>query len=176
MPVSRTRNCLRTTVDGKVTVGVADIALTNDPSATLITYALGSCIGVTIYDPQTKIGGMLHFMLPNSKTNPEKAQKIPSMFADTGVPLLFEQAYELGAQKKRLIVCAAGGAEVLTEDTHFKVGSRNRTFLRKLFWKNDILMAGDETGGNISRTLSMSMVDGTVTIRNKNKERVLWPE
>jgi len=161
--------------DGRVVIGISDLAVSQDPSATLITYALGSCIGVTIYDPVAKVGGMLHFMLPDSKTNEEKAKKTPGMFANTGIPRLFKEAYELGAQKQRLVVCAAGGAEVLVDDGHFKVGSRNRTILRKMFWKNNILLIGEDTGGSISRTLSLSMADGMVTIRTKGKERVLWP-
>ena len=141
----------------------------------IVTYALGSCIGVTIYDPIAKVGGMLHFMLPESKVNAEKAQSNPAMFADTGVPCLLKKAYELGAKKSRLIVCAAGGAEVLADDGHFKVGKRNRTMLRKLFWKNNILLSADDTGGNISRTLMMTLCDGEIVIRTKGKETKLWP-
>jgi len=161
-------------VKGRVVIGVADMALSNDPTATLVTYALGSCIGVSIYDPVAQVGGLLHFMLPESKINAEKAQQNPSMFADTGVPQLFKGAYELGAKKGRLIVIAAGGAEVLADDGHFKVGSRNRTMLRKLFWKNNILLSADETGGSISRTMILKMSDGEVTVRSKGKERTLW--
>ena len=166
----------RTEVGGKIVVVVADLAVTDDVSATLVTYALGSCIGVTLYDPVAKVAGMLHFMLPSSKVNPGKAEAIPAMFANTGVPRLFKDAYELGAKKQRLIVCAVGGAEVLGDDGHFKVGSRNRTTLRKIFWKNNILLSGDDTGGSISRTLSLATTDGTVVVRHKGKERVLWPE
>lgn len=159
---------------GAITVGVADIALSDDPNASIVTYALGSCIGVTIYDPVAKVGGMLHFMLPLSKVNKDKAAKRPAMFGDTGIPLLFRSAYELGAKKERLIVCAAGGAEILNDDGHFCVGSRNRTMLRKLFWKNNILLSADETGGTISRTMVLSLDTGRVSIRNRGKESVLW--
>ncbi len=164
-----------TEVDGKIVVGVADIALCDDPSATLVTYALGSCIGVCIYDPVAHVGGLLHFMLPESKINAERASQTPAMFADTGVPLLFKGAYELGARKGRLIVVAAGGAEVLADDGHFKVGSRNRTMLRKLFWKNNILLSADDTGSSLSRTMILKMSDGEVIVRSKGKERTLWP-
>ena len=163
-----------TEVANRIVVGVADMQLSNEPDSVIVTYALGSCIGVTIYDPIAKVGGMLHFMLPESKVNAEKAQSNPAMFADTGVPCLLKKAYELGA-KKRLIVCAAGGAEVLADDGHFKVGKRNRTMLRKLFWKNNILLSADDTGGNISRTLMMSLSDGEIVIRTKGKETKLWP-
>ncbi len=162
--------------EGRYVIGVADLAVSDNPDALLITHALGSCIGVTVYDPVAKVSGLLHFMLPNSKTNAEKAKLNPAMFGDTGIPLLFRSVYELGAQKDRMIVCAAGGAEVIDDNGHFKVGSRNRTLLRKIFWKNDVLLTADDTGGNISRTLSLSTRDGKITVRNKGKERVIWPE
>lgn len=160
--------------DGRLVVGVADLLVTAEPAATVVTYALGSCIGVTLWDPETRVSGLLHFMLPSSRTNPEKAESSPAMFADTGVPRLFRQAYELGADKKRLVVCAAGGAEVIAGDGHFKIGSRNRTALRKLFWKNGVLLAADDTGGTISRTMTLDTATGRVTVRNAGKETVLW--
>ncbi|MCA9272156.1 MAG: chemotaxis protein CheD [Phycisphaerales bacterium] len=156
-------------------VGVADYAVLRGPTNEIITHALGSCIGVTIFDPTTHVGGMLHFMLPDSKINNDKASDSPAMFADTGIPLLFKHAYELGAKKENLIVCAAGGAEVLSDGGHFKIGSRNRTVLRKIFWKNNVLLSADDTGGNNSRTLHLSLADGTVTVRNRGKGEVLWP-
>jgi len=172
---SPTTSYRSTEVADRIVVGVADMQLSDDSESVIVTYALGSCIGVTIYDPVAKVGGMLHFMLPESKVNAEKAQANPAMFADTGVPYLFKQAYELGAKKNRLIVCAAGGAEVLDDDGYFKVGKRNRTMLRKLFWKNNILLSADDTGGSISRTLMLKLSDGEISIRTKGKESKLWP-
>jgi len=160
---------------GRVVVGIADMAMTSDPCSTLITYALGSCIGVTIFDPVAKVGGMLHFMLPQGSLSPEKATRTPCMFADSGVPLLFTKAYELGARKERLVVVAAGGAEILADEGHFRIGSRNRTMLRKLFWKNNVLISAEDTGGTHSRTMALRLADGLVTVKNKNEERVLWP-
>jgi len=160
--------------EGRITVGVADLQVSSDPHAHIITHALGSCIGVTIYDPAVRVAGMLHFMLPSGRGNEEKAAANPAMFGDTGVPLLFRRCYELGAAKERLIVCAAGGAEVMNDCGQFKIGTRNRTILRQLFWKNNILLAADETGGNISRTLQIDLGDGRVTIRHKGQETVLW--
>lgn len=161
--------------DGAVVVGIAELAVTADPTAHLVTYALGSCIGVTVYDPVAKVAGMLHFMLPTGKVNEEKAADKPAMFGDTGIPLLFRSVYELGAKKDRLVVCAAGGAQIISEDDHFRVGPRNRTLLRKIFWKNGILLAADDTGGTISRTLTIRNSDGGVSVRNRGKERPLWP-
>ncbi len=158
----------------RVVVGVADVAVSDNPADLLTTYALGSCIGVTIYDPRSCVGGMLHFMLPSSKVNPDKAGATPAMFGDTGIPLLFKKCYDLGAKKENMIVCAAGGAQVLADDGHFKIGNRNRTLLRKIFWKNNILLSADETGGSISRTFLLNMADGRVSVRTKGKEHVLW--
>jgi chemotaxis protein CheD len=162
-------------IPGRVVVGIADLAMTADPRAMLVTYALGSCIGVTVFDPVARVGGMLHFMLPQSSLSPAKALKSPCMFADAGVPLLFKKAYELGAKKERMVVCAAGGAEILADEGHFKIGSRNRTMLRKLFWKNSVLLASEDTGGTHSRTMTLRLEDGLVTVKHKNEERALWP-
>ncbi len=159
----------------QIVVGVADYKVTRTPNAMLVTHALGSCIGVTIYDPINKVGGMLHFMLSSSKNTPAKAEEKPAMFADTGVPLLFKDAYKLGAKKENLIVCAAGGAEILGDCECFKIGSRNRTILRKLFWKNEILLAAEDTGGTRSRTLAMNLADGSVEIRSQGEKYPLWP-
>jgi len=166
----------RATKDGKIVIGVADLAITRDPQAQLITYALGSCIGVTIYDPVAKVGGMLHFMLASSKKTPEKGEMMPAMYGDTGIPLLFRSCYDLGAKKENMIVCTAGGAEILDDDGHFKIGSRNRTIVRKIFWKNDILVSAEDTGGSGSRTLSLEMSDGTVSISRKGNKEAIWPE
>ncbi len=150
------------------------MAVAKDPSKSIVTYALGSCIGVTLFDPVMKVGGMLHFMLPEGSASPEKSAANPAMFADTGVPLLFQRAIRLGADRSKLIVCAAGGAEILAEDGHFRIGARNRTMLRKLFWQNNVLLAKDDTGGSHSRTMTLSLKDGTISIRSQGKESVLW--
>lgn len=158
----------------RLTVGVGDLIVSDDPDAEIITHALGSCIGVTIHDPVAQVGGMLHFMLPESRSNPERAAQSPAMYGDTGIPLLFRSCYELGAHKQRLVVCAAGGAEILDPEGVFKVGMRNRTILRKLFWKNQVLMAAEDTGGNHSRTLTLNLRTGAVTIRSQGKLSNLW--
>ncbi len=98
-----------------IVVGVSDMKVSNDSKSTLITYSLGSCIGITIYDPVVKVGGILHFMLPESSLDRAKAEKNPYMFADTGIPALFKAAYELGAKKQRMKVTVAGGSQVLDQ-------------------------------------------------------------
>jgi chemotaxis protein CheD len=149
-----------------IIVGVADMQVTNDPAYTLVTYALGSCIGVTIYDPAVKIGGLLHFMLPESALDPQKAQKNPWMFADTGIPLFFKEAYRLGAEKKRMLVKIAGGSQIMDDSQYFNIGKRNYLALRKIFWANNVLIRGEEVGGHTNRTLRLDVANGRVWLKN----------
>jgi chemotaxis protein CheD len=162
------------TSEERLLVGVADAIASTETGKSLMTYALGSCIGVTVYDPLVRVGGLLHFMLPESRAAPEKAAATPAMFADTGLPLLLERIAKLGADRRRLVVCAAGGAAILGEDDHFRIGARNRTMLRKLFWQQNLLLNASDTGGCHSRILSLALADGTVTVRAQGKETTLW--
>ena len=91
---------------------MGDCRVSADPEETLVTYALGSCVAVSIHDAAAHVGGLLHFMLPESALDRAKAQGNPFLFADTGIPLLFRAAYERGAEKRRLLVKVAGGAQV----------------------------------------------------------------
>ncbi len=151
-------------------VDIADLAVTDDTRATIITHSLGSCIGVTIWDPHAKVGGMIHYMLPESSLSPDKAKANPAMFADTGIPKMFRAAYDLGASKKRMVVKVAGGASLLDDNGTFNIGKRNHIKLRKIFWKNGILIDKEDVGGSISRTLRLDVATGRVTIKNRTGE------
>lgn len=135
-----------------------------------MTYSLGSCIGVTIWDPEVRVGGMIHYMLPESTLSPEKAKARPAMFADTGIPLLFRSVYKLGAIKKRVIVKVAGGSQLLDDNGTFAIGKRNYVMLRKIFWKNGVLIDNEHVGGSISRTLRLNIETGRVTIKTRQGE------
>ena len=155
---------------GNHTVDIADFAVSNDPNTTLVTYSLGSCIGLTIWDPQARVGGMLHYMLPDASINPEKAKSIPAMFGETGIPLLFRSAYALGAVKGRLIVKVAGGAQLLGDSQLFDIGKRNYLILRKLLWKNGVLIEKEDVGGSLSRTIRLEIGTGRFTMRRGGEE------
>jgi chemotaxis protein CheD len=157
-------------------VGVADMKIASSPEDEIITYALGSCLGITLYDPVSRIGSMVHVMLPSSSIDPVKAAANPCMFVDSGVKTLFLETYKAGAQRNRLIVVAAGGAcaNGLEQDDYFQIGKRNVTVLRSLLWKNGIILKNCDFGGNLARTLSLDIRSGKVTLRiNKNSEE-LW--
>lgn len=149
----------------KLIVGIADMKVANDPSATLVTYSLGSCIGVAIYDPAIRVGGLLHFMLPESQIDLQKAQKNPWMFADTGVPHLFKEAYKFGAEKRRMQVKIAGGSQILDDSGFFNIGKRNYMALRKIFWTNGVLIHAEDIGGNVNRTVSLELLSGKVSVK-----------
>jgi len=146
-------------------VQVADCQVSKDPEGALTTYALGSCIAVAIHDAAAGVGGLLHLMLPESAIDRAKAQANPYMFADTGIPLLFRNAYEIGAEKRRLTVRLAGGAQVMDENGVFNIGKRNYLAVRKILWKAGVLVSAEDVGGNISRTVRLDVGSGKFWLR-----------
>ena len=140
---------------------------------TLVTHALGSCLGLMVFDPAAKVGGLLHAMLPLSGINPEKALANPAMFVDTGVPLLFRTLYGQGAAKARLVVKAAGCGSPMGQNEVFKIGERNYTVLKKLLWKNNILLESEDVGGTSSRTIHFDVSTGQVTLSAGGNKRLL---
>ncbi len=131
----------------------------------ITTYALGSCIGIAIYDPETKVGGMLHYMLPEASLNPEKARTNPYMFADTGIPLLFRNAYKKGAVRSRLSIKIAGGANVMDQSNFFNIGKRNYLACRKLLYKNNLLISAELVGGVSGKTMRLDLNTGQVEVK-----------
>jgi chemotaxis protein CheD len=156
-------------------VGIGECIVSDDPGATLVTYALGSCIAVAIFDPVLKVGGLLHYMLPDSALDAEKARRRPFMFADTGIPLLFQSAYQLGAVRSRLEVAVLGGAQVMDTSETFNIGKRNHLALRKIFWKAGILVRAEDVGGTQSRTVRMELATGRIAVRRGLTEEILEP-
>lgn len=146
-----------------VVVGIGDCQIATEPDVSLVTYALGSCVGITIYDPVTHVGGLLHFMLPESSLDLAKAERTPHVFADTGIPLLFRTAYQVGAEKKRLVVTVAGGAQMM--DSTFNIGKRNILAMKKILWKAGVLVAAEHLGGVVSRTIRLDVKTGNVMLR-----------
>ena len=157
----------------KHVVGVADTKICATPGELIVTHALGSCLGIAIHDPVAQVGGILHVTLPLSFMAPDKAKANPYMFVDTGLPRFFREAYAAGAVKERLVVKVAGGANLSNDcSDRFAIGKRNRVVLRKLFWKNGILVDAEDTGGNGPRTMYLEVGSGAVwlTVARKRKD------
>ena len=146
-------------------VGISDCKVSQDAESVLVTYALGSCIAVTMYDPVSKVGGMLHYMLPESSIDAEKALQNPCMFADTGIRWLIDAVKAGGAQPRRMVVRLMGGAQVLDGEGVFQIGKRNYLAARKILWKAGILIAAEVVGGEVSRTVRMEVGTGRTWLR-----------
>lgn len=148
-------------------VDVGDMNVSNKPGDIIITYSLGSCIGVTIFDPTVKVGGILHYMLPDSTINPDRAIEYPLKFADTAIPLFFKTAYKFGAQKNRMKVSVTGGSNILDQEGFFNIGKRNFMSLRKIFFKNNVMVDHEDVGGSHYRTVSLALNTGQITVSTK---------
>ena len=147
-----------------VVVGIGDCKVTEEP-VEMVTYALGSCIAVVIWDPVARVGGLLHFMLPESAVDRDtQGRANPYRYADTGTPLLFRAAYEKGAEKRRLVVRLAGGANVVDAGGVFNIGRRNYAAVRKILWKAGVLVHGEDVGGAVSRTVRLEVATGRCTV------------
>jgi chemotaxis protein CheD len=149
-----------------VNIPIGEFAVSKSPDDVLTTHALGSCVAVCIWDPVAKVAGMLHFLLPDSSINRQRAQSQPATFADSGIPLLFQEAYKLGLTKPRAIVRLIGGAEVTADQPlgMFNVGMRNVLAARSVLWKNGVLVKGELVGGSVARTVRMWSETGRVRV------------
>ncbi len=156
----------------KYVVAVGDMKIGQEVD-TIVTHALGSCLGLMVYDPVAKVGGLLHAMLPLSKINPDKAKANPYMFVDTGVPTLFKALYAIGGQKTRMVIKAAGCGNPLGKNEMFKIGERNYTVLKKLLWKNNILLKAEDIGGTVSRTVYLDLATGQTVISSGGQKAEL---
>ncbi len=151
-------------------VGISEMIVSDSQSDTVVTYSLGSCVGISAYDPVAKVGGILHCMLPLSKIDKEKARMKPCMFTDTGVSMLLQELFNRGATRKNLIIKVAGCSSLLDEKGLFKIGERNYTVAKKVLWKNNLLVTSEDVKGQKSRTLSLFMETGKTTIKSAGKE------
>jgi chemotaxis protein CheD len=167
------RNALESAKNRLQIAGVGDWVVSDDPHATLATYALGSCIGLVAYDPVARVGGLLHFMLPDSSLNPYKARLLPATFCDTGLARLLQDLEGLGASRRRLRLHLAGAAKVLSGGDFFDIGRRNQLAAKRKLWELGLLVEDEDTGGEMSRTLKLHMHDGRVTVRDSFGERDL---
>lgn len=156
-----------------VVVGLGEMEISDAPDELLVAYSLGSCLGVTFYDPVLRVGGMAHCMLPLSEIDPEKAQANPGLFVDIGVPKLMEEMLQHGCRKKDLVARVAGASRMLDHGNFFRIGERNHTVFRKIMWKNRIFIRGEDIGGDQARTLRLEIATGRVVVQSQGVEREL---
>ncbi|MGB3367037.1 MAG: chemotaxis protein CheD [Acidaminobacteraceae bacterium] len=148
-----------------IKVGMADLKVTGSPEV-LSTLGLGSCIGICLYDPTSKVIGLAHIMLPSSKAirNNENVAK----FADTAIIRLIDDMGKIGANRRRLVAKIAGGAQMFsfsTSNDTMKIGLRNAEAVRKTLDELRIPIKADDTGGNYGRTIEFYSDTGVLLIK-----------
>ncbi|MDD3051675.1 MAG: chemotaxis protein CheD [Candidatus Cloacimonetes bacterium] len=150
-------------------VNIADMKVSANKEDIIVTYSLGSCVAIVLYEPVKKLGGMIHIMLPDSTI--ERDSKInPYKYVDTGVPVLFKTLLQMGATRSNIITKVIGGSSVMDKHKFFNIGERNYVAVRKILWRNNILIKGEDVGGSKSRTVRLEMATGKVTVSNANQE------
>ncbi|MET0261613.1 MAG: chemotaxis protein CheD [Rariglobus sp.] len=149
----------------RVVIGVGDVAVSSNPTTTLTTYALGSCVGVVVYDAVLQAGGILHLMLPASSIAVDRATKQPAMFADTGLPLFFTGLAALKTVRSRLKIYLAGGACVLGGPDIFKIGVRNAAAVQAWLAAQGLPVVGVDLGGTVNRSLHLELSTGQLSIK-----------
>lgn len=157
----------------QIVVGMADCRIGDAPGQVLATYALGSCIGLAVHDAKAGVGGLLHFMLPDSGIDQARGRENPWMFADTGIPMLLDRLCARGASKRRLTVRAAGGASMMDQENVFDIGRRNYLAMRKILWKAGVMVHGEAVGGIRSRTVRLEIGSGKFLIQEGGEVREL---
>lgn len=152
-------------LENRAVVGMADFAVSNAPNLILTTFSLGSCLGVAMFDPVARAGGLLHSMLPDSQLEPIKAARQPGMFIDTGVKALVNALVELGAERSRLKVYVAGGAQIMDSAGFFSIGQKNYEALLAALKAEGLSIEAEQVGGMVNRTMHLSIATGGVSLK-----------
>jgi chemotaxis protein CheD len=148
-----------------VKIGMADLGVSKHPSI-LTTLGLGSCVGIALYEPSTKIAGLAHIMLPSS-TQARNNSNI-AKFADTAIEKVIDDMIKLGARKANIIAKLAGGAQMFNFNPlseMMKVGSRNVAAAKEKLHDLGIPIVSEDTGGNYGRTIELYSDDGRLIIK-----------
>ncbi len=157
-----------------ITVGISDLNVTSAPNL-LVTYALGSCVGICLYDPLTRVGGLAHIMLPSSKA--AAPDHNPYKFADTATMDLVRKMELQGANKMRIKAKIAGGAQMfaaITNSSIANIGARNTVAVKEVLAQLSIPILAEDTGKNYGRTLYFNTLDGSMRIKSAIKGEWVW--
>lgn len=153
-------------MQNSLTVGMGEICIVRGSGSVLVALGLGSCIGVCLYDPLTRIAGMAHVVLPNSQK--DKVGDLPGKFADTAIPAMIQQMVAQGASPSRLRAAIAGGAQLFQFGVSHSldVGSRNIEAVIATLHASGITLLAKDVGGNVGRTMRFVPDNGLVTVRS----------
>ncbi|WP_026485897.1 chemotaxis protein CheD [Caldanaerobius polysaccharolyticus] len=148
-----------------IRIGMADYGVSKAPDV-LVTIGLGSCVGVTLYDPVLKVGGLAHIMLPCS--HQYSANSTKGKFADTAIDVVLEKLKAMGAVTDRLVSKLAGGArmfEIKSSDERLKIGDRNIEAAIKVLKSRGIPIVAKDVGGTYGRTIELHLEDGSLVVK-----------
>ncbi len=147
-------------------MGVGELKISGNPQDVLVAYGLGSCIGVGMFDPVTRLGGLLHALLPERNGSGDPA---PAKYVDSGISQLLAELDRAGAERARLIVRLAGGANMLQGAPGlaqvFTIGERNVLEAQATLASLHFKIRAQEVGGTIGRTVRLYVADGRMTVR-----------
>jgi chemotaxis protein CheD len=158
---------------GVILLGIGDIGASRNPDDIIKTMALGSCVGLIFMDPTTRTIGLAHIALPDSSiaANPEDVRRLPGRFVDTGVPALLKLMKQTGANSDptKYVSKLVGGANIMDSNNTFKIGQRNILAVKKLLWGLGSGIVAEDTGKNMSRTVTITLVNGIVTLSSPGR-------
>lgn len=154
-------------VENIVKVGMADLKIAVRETDVLKTTGLGSCVGLTLYDPKARISGMAHIMLPSSEIA-RSGNLNPAKYADTAIPELIRLMREAGADTGKLVAKLAGGAQMFafTGPDTMRIGPRNVEMCKELLARLGIPIKGEDTGLNFGRTIEFHNATGILVVRS----------
>ena len=156
--------------NGKITIGIADMKMAKGQGM-LVTYALGSCIGICLYDPAIKLGALVHIMLPvNMETNRTNTMK----YADTGIRETLKQMESMGARRSRITAKIAGGAKMFETGASLgNIGQRNIESVRMNLKKEGVRLLKEDVGGSVARTLLFDVESGLGCVRSYGRPELI---
>jgi len=156
-------------MNNTITLGLGEKAVSRDPQDILVSYGLGSCLGISMIDPVIHMAGLVHAVLPESMNGSEKADPITNFkYVDWGIENLLAEMIKGGANRSRIIVRMVGGANILIAPGHtntFDIGTRNIEKAHITFQRLNLKVAAEEVGGNTGRTVRVYVADNRVTVR-----------
>ena len=154
-------------------VNFCELKISQNPAETLVAFSIGSGIVVSIHDAVTRTGGMLSLVLPEaSMMSPEKAERHPYMFADTGLPALFGAFLDMGANAENIKIVIAGGAQIMDQKAEFNIGRKNHQAVRAFFINKKISIHHEDIGGISRKTLSLNIGTGCNVIQTVGHREV----
>lgn len=154
-----------------ITVGISDLAVSKAPDI-IATYALGSCVGICLIDERSKIGGLAHIMLPNSKEATHIQDNLKK-FADTGIAMLIREIERAGGNIRNLKAKIAGGAQMFLGVSSFNIGERNVKAVKQILQNYNIEIVSEQTGDKIGRTIFFNIETGMVEVKSAARGTVI---